>query len=340
MLNNSTKVMFYMTLVGGTLLAISSNSWVGAWMGLEINLLSFIPIMTNNENIYNTEASMKYFLVQALASSMLLFIIMMLTMMEKYQLISKFMNHNDLMMIPLLLKSGAAPFHWWFPSVMEGMSWTNCLILMTLQKIAPMILMSNIIVPKMQLMVIVLMSIFVGSLGGINQISLRKMLTYSSINHLGWLLASLLVSNNLWIIYFLVYTIMTATIISIANINKISFINQTFNLTYNPMFKFIMFITLLSLGGLPPFLGFFPKWVVIQYMIDNNLIIIVTMMVVFSLITLFYYLRITYSAFLILHMKIAWNINFYNSSKWMNSMLIFVSLIGLIIMSILTSLYL
>nr|YP_010946427.1 NADH dehydrogenase subunit 2 [Balta dissecta]WGO57145.1 NADH dehydrogenase subunit 2 [Balta dissecta] len=335
MLNNSTKVMFYMTLVGGILLTTSSNSWVGAWMGLEINLLSFIPIMTNNENMYNTEASMKYFLIQVLASSLLLFVIMTLTMKEKTQLISKLYNHSILMMIPLLLKSGAAPLHWWFPSVMEGLSWMNCLILMTLQKIAPMILMNNIITTNHQMMLIIMTSIIIGALGGLNQTSLRKLLAYSSINHMGWLLMTLMISNSLWLTYMATYILLVITMVAIINTTKISFINQLFNITYSPYLKFIMFSGLLSLAGLPPFTGFFPKWITIQFMISNNLIIMPTLMIVFSLITLYYYLRISYSAFLIGHMKTSWNMNlYYNKNIMMNSMLITLSTMGMMLLSV------
>nr|YP_010946414.1 NADH dehydrogenase subunit 2 [Balta maculata]WGO57132.1 NADH dehydrogenase subunit 2 [Balta maculata] len=340
MLNNSTKLMFFMTLTSGIFLAVSSNSWMGAWMGLEINLLSFIPMMTNNENIYTTEASMKYFLVQALASSLLLFVIITATIMEQFQLINKWLNYNNLMMTPLLLKSGIAPFHWWFPSVMEGLGWINCLILMTLQSIAPMILMSNIISVKLQFSLIVLMSVLVGSLGGLNQISLRKMLAYSSINHMGWLLMSLLISNNVWMMYFMTYSILLMTVISIFNTKKISFINQVTSVYDIPTFKFMIFMSLLSLGGLPPFMGFFPKWVVIQFMVCNKFMIMATMMVVFSLITLYYYLRITYSAFLILHVKISWKKYFFNKNLMNLTTLVLISTVGLIIMSLPTMIYL
>nr|AVN68024.1 NADH dehydrogenase subunit 2 [Balta sp. Cairns, Australia] len=331
--------MFYMTLVGGILLAISSNSWVGAWMGLEINLLSFIPIMMNSENVFTSEASMKYFLIQALASSILLFAIMLLTIMEKYQMTNKLSN-NNLMMIPLLLKSGVAPLHWWFPSVMEGMNWVNCLILMTMQKITPMILMSTIMFPKTQIMFIIMMSVLIGSLGGLNQTSLRKMLTYSSINHMGWLLAAMLTSNNLWMIYFTIYVMMISTMILIININKISFINQTFMMNYNPILKILFFINLLSLGGLPPFLGFLSKWIIIQHMVNNNLMVIMTPMIIFSLITLFYYLRMTYSAFLMIYMKTSWNLFPSNKNFIINSMLISMSTMGFTIMSLPMSIYL
>nr|YP_010875370.1 NADH dehydrogenase subunit 2 [Balta curvirostris]WGW15117.1 NADH dehydrogenase subunit 2 [Balta curvirostris] len=337
--NNSTKIMFYMSLVGGIILTISSNSWMGAWMGLEINLLSFIPIMTNNENLFTTEASMKYFLIQALASSILLFVILTSTIMEKYQLINKLSMHEEFMMIPLLLKSGVAPLHWWFPAVMEGMSWINCLILMTLQKISPMILMSNIITSSIFMMSTILLSVLVGSLGGLNQISLRKMLTYSSINHVGWLMASLLISNNMWMIYFLIYSMLTTTIIFITNSKKISLINQTFNLNNESTIKLLMFMSLLSLGGLPPFTGFLSKWMVIHFLVYNNLIIPTTMMIIFSLITLYYYLRISYAAFMLNHLKPSWNFKSFNSGI-MSSTLVTISIMGLTIMSLPISIYL
>nr|YP_010946271.1 NADH dehydrogenase subunit 2 [Allacta hainanensis]WGO56989.1 NADH dehydrogenase subunit 2 [Allacta hainanensis] len=330
MFKNSTKILFHFTLIGGILLTISSNSWMGAWMGLEINLLSFIPIMNNAENIYTTEASMKYFLIQALSSSMLLFMILM-TFIEMFNMSIRI---DMLNMIPLMLKSGVSPFHWWFPVVMEGLSWKNCAILMTLQKMAPMILIMNIFQSKFLPMMFIMISILVGSLGGLNQISIRKMLTYSSINHMGWLLSTMLISEILWMIYFMIYSILTITITLMAKTYNISFINQTFSMNNYPILKFLLFLTLLSLGGLPPFSGFFPKWIIVQFMMKNNFVIMNTIMIILSLITLYYYLRITYSAFLITHTEISWKIHFYQNKfsmfiSWMSMM----STFGLLLIS-------
>nr|YP_010946310.1 NADH dehydrogenase subunit 2 [Allacta bruna]WGO57028.1 NADH dehydrogenase subunit 2 [Allacta bruna] len=319
MFNNSTNILFFFTLFGGILLTISSNSWVGAWMGLEINLLSFIPIMTNAENIYTTEASMKYFLIQALASSILLFMVLTTTFIEKSLMIIKSTQVDLMIIIPLLLKSGVPPFHWWFPGVMEGLSWINCLILMTVQKLAPMMLMINTLQSKMWLMISIICSITMGSIGGLNQISTRKLLTYSSINHMGWLLSAMLIGENMLLMYFFIYSVMTITIVLIMKMYKISFINQMFNTNYSPIYKFLLFSSMLSLSGLPPFSGFFNKWIIIQFLTKNELLIMNTFMVMMSLITLYYYLRITYSAFLILHSENSWKYkNFYQMN---NSML-------------------
>nr|AIY61932.1 NADH dehydrogenase subunit 2 [Rugitermes sp. A TB-2014] len=309
--NNPTKILLSMTLIGGILISISSNSWLGAWMGLEINLLSFIPLMSSQENIYSTEASLKYFIIQALASSTLLFLVMMKALANQVMIMGEEI-YSYLIMIPLLLKMGAAPLHWWFPSVMEGLSWMNCLLTMTIQKIAPMMLTSYLIKVNVLTFSIILMSVIIGSLGGLNQTSLRKILTYSSINHTGWMLTAMLGGNNLWVLYFSVYSLLVFTMVTITNMFNISFINQTLTGKSSMAIKFMMFTTLLSLGGLPPFIGFLPKWIVIQMMIMNKMSFIMTTMVLASLMTLYYYLRVCYSSFIILHEETKWGM-------WMQS---------------------
>nr|URX53629.1 NADH dehydrogenase subunit 2 [Bifiditermes sp. 2 AB-2022a] len=304
--NTPTKVLLLTTLVGGILVSISSNSWLGAWMGLEINLMSFIPLMLSQENIFTAEASLKYFITQALASSTLLFLVVMKALVNQNLLTSSGI-HESLIMTPLLLKVGAAPLHWWFPSVMEGLSWTNCLLMMTVQKMAPLMLISYLTTPNLLTLLIIMMSTIIGSMGGINQTSTRKILTYSSINHTGWMLMALLSSSNLWMLYFVIYSLLTTTVTSITKTFNISFINQAMTTSSNKPAKLMLFTSLLSLGGLPPFIGFLPKWAVIQMMIMNNMSFTLTVMVITSLATLYYYLQVCYSSFLILHNEVKWS---------------------------------
>nr|QXT44375.1 NADH dehydrogenase subunit 2 [Apicotermes arquieri] len=297
-----------MTLVTGMLVSVSSNSWLGAWMGLEINLMSFVPLMSNVKNMYNTEASLKYFIVQVLASATLLFLVVMKTLMEDLFTFEGDTYTPMIICTPLLLKSGAAPLHWWFPGVMEGLSWENCALLMTVQKAAPLMLMSYLIEMNTFTLSIILMSTIVGSIGGLNQTSMRKILTYSSINHTGWMLIALTTSENLWMVYFMIYSTLALTVVSAIKLSGVSFINQTMMTNKEAtLMKFMMFTSLLSLGGLPPFLGFLPKWIIIQAMIMNNMAPLATIVVVTSLITLYYYLKISYSSFLILNTEPSWN---------------------------------
>nr|ASM82800.1 NADH dehydrogenase subunit 2 [Neoperla sp. FS-2017] len=309
-MNNPTKLLFLMTLVTGTVISISSNNWYSAWIGLEINLLSFIPLMTDPSNVGSTEASLKYFLTQALASATLLFsvVFMALTFSAPYSLVISNSFLNTLIHSSLLLKMGAAPFHFWFPGVMEGLSWENGMMLMTWQKIAPLVLISYNMTFSTFTSFIVISSIIVGSLGGLNQTSLRKILAYSSINHLGWLIAALMISETFWNIYFITYTFLTITIIFTLKNFKLSHLNQTFSLnSIDPTTKFFLFTSFLSLGGLPPFLGFFPKWIIIQNLTESGMMPLVFSMVVMTLITLFYYLRITFSAFMLASSENTWN---------------------------------
>nr|YP_010620941.1 NADH dehydrogenase subunit 2 [Catara rugosicollis]WAX39285.1 NADH dehydrogenase subunit 2 [Catara rugosicollis] len=341
MANNSTKILLLTTLMSGMLISVSSNSWLGAWMGLEINLLSFIPLMSNSKNIYTTEASMKYFIVQALASSTLLFLIISKSMIEELYLFSNNWLTSMMINTPLLLKSGAAPFHWWFPSIMEGLSWNNCFILMTVQKIAPLMLLSYSLLMNMFTLTIILLSVIIGSIGGLNQISVRKILTYSSINHIGWMLTAMLIGENMWIIYFSIYSMLVMLIVLVIKLYQISFINQTF-LMGNEMSiqKFLMFTSLLSLGGLPPFMGFLPKWMIIQYMIFNEMKFIIFFMVVMSLMTLYYYLRLCYASFMILNVEPKWNVQFNKNNKIIIVMILSsISMLGLLLCTLAVSIF-
>nr|YP_010987356.1 NADH dehydrogenase subunit 2 [Lednia tumana]QCF39710.1 NADH dehydrogenase subunit 2 [Lednia tumana]WOL43199.1 NADH dehydrogenase subunit 2 [Lednia tumana] len=343
MLNNPTKFLFLLTLMAGTLIATSANSWFGAWMGLEINLLSFIPLMTNSKNLFLTEASLKYFLVQALASATLLLSVILGSFLSSspYEDSTGTLNvMNTVISSTLLLKMGAAPFHFWFPGVMEGLNWMNGLMLLTWQKIAPLMLISYTFQMNIFFSVIITLCVLVGSLGGFNQTSLRKILAYSSINHLGWLLAAMAAGESIWCLYFLVYTFLSLTIIFLMNSFKLFHVNQIFSLNHiNPIHKFAFFVTLLSLGGLPPFLGFLPKWIVIQSLINTGNNFLITVMVITTLITLFYYLRTTFGAFMLTYSETLWNTPtpVIKTTHTVALILAIMSTLGLLICSILFS---
>nr|YP_009650352.1 NADH dehydrogenase subunit 2 [Bactrocera biguttula]QCF39410.1 NADH dehydrogenase subunit 2 [Bactrocera biguttula] len=308
MFNNSAKIMFFFILMTGTMITVSSNSWLGAWMGLEINLLSFIPLMNNN-NLMSTEASLKYFLTQAMASAVLLFAIMM-SYLNNHPIMQDNTIYGDLMITSsLLLKSGTAPFHFWFPNVMEGLSWMSALTLMTWQKIAPLMLISYTMLSNFIILVIITSTI-TGSLGGLNQTSLSKLMAFSSINHLGWMLAAMQANESLWIIYFSFYTFLSFSLIFMFNSFKMFHINQLFNSFFSSkILKFTLFLNLLSLGGLPPFIGFLPKWLVIQLLVLKNQYILMTIMTVMTLITLFFYLRLCFAAFMLNYYENNWPTN-------------------------------
>nr|QTC08175.1 NADH dehydrogenase subunit 2 [Parachauliodes rastellus] len=311
---NSSKMIFLACLILGTLLAISSNSWLGAWMGLEINLLSFIPLMSNLKNILSNESALKYFLIQALASSILLFsVILSFTNFSYLMLNIEFFNQ---LMInsALLLKMGAAPFHFWFPSVMENLNWLNCLILMSWQKLAPLMLISYCLNSSF-IYIITLISLMAGAIGGFNQLNLRSLMAYSSISHLGWMLISMIYSETLWIMYFMLYVTISSIMVMFFFNYSLFHLNQIYSMNFNPYMKFMMLTNMLSLGGLPPFLGFLPKLLVINLLAKFKMFLMIFFMVMLTLITLFYYIRITYTAFMLMYPSLTW---FKNYNKYIN----------------------
>nr|QDA21654.1 NADH dehydrogenase subunit 2 [Trigomphus carus] len=323
MLFNISSLLFLLSLVTGTLISISSSTWIGAWMGLEMNLLSFIPMMSKNKTPYENEASMKYFLVQAIASIMFLLSILLVNLMDFD------FNHyaNYLLSSALLMKMGAAPLHFWFPGVMEGLDWMNCLILMTWQKIGPFILLSYKLSMTLFSMTVIMLCVVVGAIGGLNQTSVRKLMAYSSISHLGWMMTAMMISYNYWLLYFLIYVILNMSVLHIFNSQSLFQLSQSYFNNSNVMIKFTLFISMLSLGGLPPFLGFLPKWIIIQNLMQSQYIMLVLIMVLTTLITLYFYLRVMFSTFMFLNQENGWNN--YNQKKNLNSLIMSVSILGI-----------
>nr|QRW36267.1 NADH dehydrogenase subunit 2 [Deronectes moestus] len=332
------KMIFIMTLISGTLITISSYSWMGVWMGLEINLLSFIPLISSKNNSYSSESSIKYFLVQTMASSIFLLTIIMIMMKNK--MLSDTFIINEMMFIMLnstiLMKLGAAPFHFWLPEILNKMNWMNSMILLTWQKIAPMIILSYTIKSNMFLYMIIIMCTFIGSIGGLNQINLQKIMAYSSINHMGWMLSTFLINEMMWIMYFSIYSFISSTIILIFNKYNLFFLKQMYLMTNNNyMMKFFINLNMLSLGGLPPFLGFLPKWLIIQNL-SIDYFPMTMFMIMMTLITLFFYLRINYSSMMMNNNEMNFNqlMNMKNYNNKMTNLLTFMSINGLIMYTI------
>nr|DAZ87534.1 TPA_asm: NADH dehydrogenase subunit 2 [Trichosia splendens] len=313
MLKNLSKLLFSLMLILGTLITISANSWLSVWMGLEINLLSFIPLMTSKNNLIYSESSLNYFLVQAFASTIIMFSIIMYILIINMNFMLNWIFNYSLLMIcmTLMLKMGAAPFHFWFPNVMESMNWYNNLILMTWQKLAPMMILSYIMM-KNFLVVFIIMSTFIGAIGGLNQTSLRKLMAFSSINHLGWMITAMMFNEMMWLMYFLMYSFLNFSIIFFFYHFQLFYLNQMYTMFMNSLIlKFYLLSSILSLGGLPPFLGFFPKWMIIQSLLIMKMNFINFFMILMSLITLFYYLKISVSAFLLNYMELNWSFKSY-----------------------------
>lgn len=296
--------------------------------------MAFIPILVSNRNLNNTEAALNYFLIQAFASTVLLFSIILLIIYNNYIFINLFYLYNipiKLIILALIIKLGAAPFHFWFPNVIENINWINGILLITWQKIAPILILSYFIKLDIIFIIFVLLSTFIGAMGGLNQISLRKLIAFSSINHLGWIFIAIIYNENIWIIYFIIYSFINFCLIYLFKIFQIFYLNQLYSIFIeNPLLKFTLLISILSLGGLPPFLGFIPKWLIIQSLSYINLNLINLFIIIISLITLFYYLKIRFSAFMINYNELIFFYKnfFFNKNLFILTSTNFFSLVG------------
>nr|YP_009047728.1 NADH dehydrogenase subunit 2 [Striatobalanus amaryllis]AGZ92378.1 NADH dehydrogenase subunit 2 [Striatobalanus amaryllis] len=312
----------------GTLISISSSSLFGMWMGLEINLMSFIPMIINLENNKkSSEAAIKYFLVQAMASAIVIFSALYFYIFNGYS----FSNTPNIMItLALCMKLGMAPFHFWFPEVLEGLSWVNSLLLLTWQKISPLVILSVFFYAKV-LIILALISAMVGAVSGFNQTSMRKILAFSSISHLGWMSSLMFLNSSLWMIYFYIYCFTSFILCLSFWMLNLNFFSQL-TLIHNVNEKFIIFINMLSLGGLPPLLGFFPKWIAILTLSNNFPILLI--LISSSLITLYFYTRLCFSTFTLYLQSMIWmSKNKSLKNFFILSIFTFLSLFGIVPLS-------
>nr|APX39574.1 NADH dehydrogenase subunit 2 [Chrysolina haemoptera] len=290
--------MFFNTLILGTLISVSAYSWFSMWIGLEINLLSIIPLLKSPMNMYPSEASMKYFITQALASTILLFSVLMMSNLNEFMPQNLLMSLTLILNSALFMKIGMAPFHWWLPEVIEGLNWNMALLLLTWQKLGPMILLTYNLTVNFFVFVIIFSSM-VSGIWGMNQISLRKILAYSSINHMAWMLASILFLKMIWLNYFLIYSIISINIIIMFKYLNIFNLKQLFNsMNLKKMNKLFFILNFLSLAGMPPFLGFLPKWLITNNLIENNFFTVSSILIISTLLPMFFYMRLTFSTFM------------------------------------------
>nr|NP_008497.1 NADH dehydrogenase subunit 2 [Ixodes hexagonus]AAD05504.1 NADH dehydrogenase 2 [Ixodes hexagonus] len=273
-------MIFMWILTISILMALSSSFWFALWMSLEINMMIFIPI-TNSKNFLSSNSMVLYYIIQSLASSLFFFSSLMST-------ISMTMTFNLIIMITMLIKLAAAPFHSWFPQISEGMNFSSFFILSSFQKIIPLYILSFI--NNHMLIPFIILSSMVGSLGGLSQTSFKKILAFSSISHPSWIMCLIMINQNFWLVYFSIYTIILIMIITWLKNNNSPLIINSNSMKLSFFNKILLFSFFLSLGGLPPFLGFLAKWVAI-ILISKKLPLVLLVLIISSLLNLFFYMR-------------------------------------------------
>ena len=256
----------------GTLLLISSSNFLSIYLAIELHTFPIFILITQKKGyIYSAEAGLKYFVLSALSSGIFLFGCSYL-----YQLIGDIeLIHMKIELtqetvcdvfitIALLFKLAAAPLHIWAPDVYSGAPTLITVLLILLPKIAILSILVTIKISYMILFVSVVFSLFIGSIGGLNQVQIKRLMAYSGINHIGLLLFGLLIKSPLSLqaslIYLTLYIWMTLCLFSIIIMRKSNLILEFKGSSREqPLMSWILTISLLSLAGIPPFIGFLSK---------------------------------------------------------------------------------
>nr|ABQ08629.1 NADH dehydrogenase subunit 2 [Anarhichas denticulatus]AOX22244.1 NADH dehydrogenase subunit 2 [Anarhichas denticulatus]AOX22257.1 NADH dehydrogenase subunit 2 [Anarhichas denticulatus]AOX22270.1 NADH dehydrogenase subunit 2 [Anarhichas denticulatus]AOX22283.1 NADH dehydrogenase subunit 2 [Anarhichas denticulatus] len=283
----------------GTTITFASSHWLLAWMGLEMNTLAIIPLMAQHHHPRAVEATTKYFLTQATGAAMLLFASTTNAWMTGQWDIQQ-MSHPlpiTIITLALALKVGLAPVHAWLPEVLQGLDLTTGLILSTWQKLAPFALLMQIQPLNSTLLITLgLASTLVGGWGGLNQTQLRKILAYSSIAHLGWMVLVMQFSPSLTLLTLLTYFLMTFSTFLVFKLNNSTTLNALgTSWAKAPALTSLTPLILLSLGGLPPLTGFMPKWLILQELTKQDLALTATLAALAALLSLYFYLRLSYA---------------------------------------------
>nr|YP_009131422.1 NADH dehydrogenase subunit 2 [Sclerolinum brattstromi]AIL54782.1 NADH dehydrogenase subunit 2 [Sclerolinum brattstromi] len=284
--------LFSSLLMLSTFLSLSSSHWLLLWLGLELNLLSFIPMIMFSMNLQETEGAIKYFMTQAMGSALIL--------LGGMILLNSFipMKLSSILIIGgTMYKLGLAPCHFWLPNTMAAISWFSCLILSTWQKIIPLMILITLHMHETTFMLIMsgALSSLIGGMGGMNQSALRPLLAYSSVGHLGWMICASTISSSSAIIYFMSYILIISPIIMLFATKNIFSSIQMFSISKSKIsFQLSTAMLFMSLGGLPPLFGFFPKWIAIQSLASSNSILLPLILIIGALMNLYFYLILSF----------------------------------------------
>uniref|UniRef100_Q9ZYV1 NADH-ubiquinone oxidoreductase chain 2 n=2 Tax=Petrosaurus TaxID=43605 RepID=Q9ZYV1_PETTH len=297
----TTTTILISSLATGTIITASSHHWLMAWIGLEMNTLAIIPMISKQHHPRATEAATKYFLTQAAASALLLFASTMNAWYTGTWDITNLSSPtaSTLFTMAITMKLGLAPLHFWLPEVLQGTTTKTAMIIATWQKLAPMALIylthNNLSTPT--LLTMGMISALLGGWAGLNQTQARKIMAYSSIAHLGWMATITTIMPNILLLNLMIYLLMTTSMFyTLILLNSKNIKDLATSWTTSPTISTLTMLILLSLGGLPPLTGFMPKWLILEELTTQNLTTVATIMALSALLSLFFYLRLSYTS--------------------------------------------
>ena len=307
----------------GMLIMISSNDLIVFYMGLELQSLALYVLATfNRDKLKSSEAGLKYFVLSALSSGLLLYgcsLVYGFSGSTNFDVISNQLNSNEyvltfgivFILVGLAFKISAVPFHMWAPDVYEGSPTSVTLFFTMVPKIAALtVFIRFLYVPFLNLidqwqMIIIFLSLasmIFGAIAAIGQTNIKRLIAYSSIGHVGYTLAGLATGTNEGIqssiIYITIYIVMNLALFSgllmlRRNNQYHEDIEDLSGLSKNhPLLSISLLIVLFSLAGIPPLAGFFAKFYIFKAVLEESMYFLAIVGLLSTVISAFYYLRI------------------------------------------------
>jgi NADH-quinone oxidoreductase subunit N len=307
----------------GMMVMISSNDLMVFYMGLELQSLALYVLATfNRDQLKSSEAGLKYFVLSALSSGLLLYgcsLIYGFSGSTNFDIIANQLNPSNyvltfgivFILVGLAFKISAVPFHMWAPDVYEGSPTTVTLFFTMVPKIAALtVFIRFLYVPFLNLidqwqMIIIFLSIasmLFGAVAAIGQTNIKRLIAYSSIGHIGYTLAGLATGSNEGIqssiVYITIYVIMNLSFFSCLlmlkrNNQYYEDIDDLSGLSKNhPLLSLSMLVILFSLAGIPPLAGFFAKFYIFTAVLEQSMYFLAIVGLLSTVIAAFYYLRI------------------------------------------------
>ena len=300
--------LLFLTYIGSFILIISDNL-LTTYLGLELQTFSiFILIAKNRSSIKSSEAGLKYFMLGAISSGFYLLSLVILYLFGYTFELKEIMFFNGdliiyisitLILLSFSFKLSLFPFHFWIPDIYEGSSWDIVTLIATLPKISVICLLIQILINSNVMLSLCLCSIIIGTLGALNQTKLKRLLAYSGVSHMGFIVLGYTIQSNSSLtvgsMYLLIYILITMSflVLIINNNKKNNFIIELGALKFtNKVLSITIILIILSIAGVPPLSGFISKWYLIWCSIENQYIISSILIILFSAIGMGYYLRL------------------------------------------------
>ena len=287
-----------------SLLLVSSINWFSIYLAIELQTLTlFILVALKRDSAYSTEASLKFFVLGAVSSGLFLFGCVLLYAVTGSTSVQE-INSNltvdvgkILVTVSLLFKLSAVPFHMWAPDVYEGSPTIITALLATVPKIAVFSILVQIGPVTNVVLMCAVLSIVYGAIGALNQTKIKRLLAYSGIGHMGFILLGVAIGSlesiQAGLIYMIIYVIMSICSFSILLFLTKDFLIEVRELSRkNPVVGLTLAFTFLSTAGIPPLAGFLSKWLVLLSGVSSGYYVICIIVVISSVIAGVYYVRV------------------------------------------------